>query len=89
MSKAEAAALLTAKNEGVILKSQIVQSVAQQENLSFNELTNYISSFTYDFGEKEEESLAEFIHYAYFHSVISDVPEILFFDFETNNPSQN
>ncbi|MCX6120612.1 MAG: hypothetical protein NTX44_03205 [Ignavibacteriales bacterium] len=89
LSKTEAQALLAAKNNGILLKSQIAQSVAQQQNLSVHELTGYISSFSYDFGEQEEESLAEFIHYAYFHGVIGDVPEILFFDVETSNPSQN
>ena len=80
LSKIEAQALLTAKDNGILLKSQIAQSAAHQQNLSLNELTNYISSFSYDFGEKEEESLAEFIQYAYFHGVIGDVPDILFFD---------
>jgi predicted solute-binding protein len=89
LSKTEAQALFTAKNSGVLLKSQIAQSVAQQQNLSLSELTSYLSLFSYDFGEKEEESLAEFIQYAYFHGVIGDVPEILFFDVETRNPSQN
>jgi predicted solute-binding protein len=89
LSETEAQALFTAKNDGILLKSQIAQSVAQQKNLPLTELTNYISSFSYDFGEKEEASLAEFIHYAYFHGVIGDVPEILFFDVETSNPSHN
>ena len=89
LSKAEAQALFMAKNSGVLLKSQIAQSVAQQQNLSLSELTSYLSLFSYDFSEKEEESLTEFIHYAYFHGVIGDVPEILFFDVETRNPSQN
>jgi chorismate dehydratase len=89
LSKAEAQALFMAKNSGVLLKSQIAQSVAQQQNLSLSELTSYLSLFSYDFSEKEEESLAEFIHYAYFLGVIGDVPEILFFDVEASNPSQN
>ncbi|MGD1044336.1 MAG: MqnA/MqnD/SBP family protein [Bacteroidota bacterium] len=89
LSKMEAQALFAAKNNGVLLKSQIAQSVAQKQNLSLSELTGYLSSFSYDFSEKEEESLAEFIHYAYFHGVIGDVPEIIFFDVETSNPSQN
>jgi predicted solute-binding protein len=89
LSKTEAQALLTAKHAGVLLKSQIAQSMAQQRNYSLHELTEYISSFSYDFGEKEEESLVEFIHYAYFHGVIGDVPEIQFFDLESGSPSQN
>jgi predicted solute-binding protein len=89
LSKTEAQALFTAKYNGILLKSQIAQSVARQKNLSLTDLTDYISSFSYDFSEKEEASLAEFIHYAYFHGVIGDVPEILFFDVETSNPSHN
>ena len=89
LSKTEAQALLTAKNNGILLKSQIAQSVALQHNLSIDELTNYVSSFSYDFGEKEEESLSEFIQYAYFHGVVGDVPEINFFDFEATDLSQN
>jgi chorismate dehydratase len=87
--KTEFHALASAKQNGVLLKSQIAQSVAQQKSLSLNDLTQYISSFSYDFSEKEEESIAEFIHYAYFHGVLGDVPEIVFFDVDTNNPSQN
>ena len=89
LSKTEAQALLTAKTNGILLKSQITQGVAQQRNLSLHDLTGYISSFVYDFGEKEEESLTEFIHYAYFHGVIGDVPDINFFDVEAGSPSQN
>jgi predicted solute-binding protein len=89
LSKTEAQTLLTAKTNGMLLKSQIAQSTAQQRNLSLHDLTGYISSFLYDFGEKEEESLTEFIHYAYFHGVIGDVPDINFFDVETGSPSQN
>jgi chorismate dehydratase len=89
LSKTETQALLTAKTNGILLKSQIAQSAAQQRNLSLNELTSYVSSFSYDFGEKEEESLAEFIQYAYFHGIIGDVPEVIFFDINTSNPSQN
>jgi chorismate dehydratase len=89
LSEIEAQALLTAKKEGVSLKSHIAQSVAQQQNLSLQELTEYLSSFTYDFGEQEEESIAEFIQYAYFHGMIGDVPEINFFELSANTPSKN
>jgi chorismate dehydratase len=89
LSTTEVQALVTAKNNGILLKSQIAQSIAQQKNLSMTDITEYIASFSYDFNEKEDASVAEFIHYAFFHGVISDVPEILFFDVETNNPSHN
>jgi predicted solute-binding protein len=80
MSEEEANALLTAKKNGILLKEQIAQGTAQQQNLPLNEVSQYISSFSYNLGEHEEESLAEFMHYAYYHGVIGDVPEIQFFD---------
>ena len=85
----EACALLKAKKEGVALKTQIAQSEAQKQNLSLDEMTQYISSFSYNFGEREEESLSEYMHYAYFLGAIGDVPEILFFDVESDDPSRN
>jgi len=89
MTEREAEALFTAKNNGVLLQLQIAQEVARQQNLSIEETTRYFSSFSYDLGEQEEESLAEFIQYAYFHTVIGDVPEIRYFDLESEKPSRN
>ncbi|MGD0590938.1 MAG: MqnA/MqnD/SBP family protein [Bacteroidota bacterium] len=89
MTEQEANALLTAKNNGVLLQLQIAQEVAQQQNLPVGEITQYFSSFSYDLGEREEESLAEFIQYAYYHTVIGDMPEIRFFDVSSNLSSQN
>jgi predicted solute-binding protein len=85
----EAKALYAAKAGGMLLKTQIVQTNARQHNLSFDEMTEYSSAFSYDFGEKEEESLAEFIQYAYFHGIIGDVPEIRYFDVSPMDSSQN
>jgi predicted solute-binding protein len=85
MTEDEANALLRAKKEGVPLKNQIAQGVAQQQNLPLSDTTQFISSFSYDLGEREEESLAEYMHYAYYHGVIGDVPEIRFFDVGDRN----
>jgi Predicted periplasmic solute-binding protein len=89
MTEQEAKVLLTAKNNGVILQLQIAQEAARQRNLPIEETTKYLSSFSYDLGEREEESLAEFIQYAYYHTVIGDVPEIRYFDLESEKPSRN
>jgi predicted solute-binding protein len=89
MTEQEADALFSAKKSGVLLKEQIAQGFAQQQNYSSGDITRYFSSFTYDLHEREEESLAEFIHYAYYHSVLGDVPEVRFFDLASNLPPQN
>lgn len=85
----EAKALTMAKENGVRLKPQIAQTVARQQNLSLDEMTQYFSYFSYDLGEREEEGLAEYIKYAYYYNVISDVPDIRFFDIESGNLSTN
>jgi predicted solute-binding protein len=85
----EAKALYTAKTSGLLLETQIFQSIAHQHTISSDHMREYALSFSYEFGQKEEESLAEYIQYAYFHGVIGDVPEIRFFDFNPADPSQN
>jgi len=89
MLEIEAKALLEAKNNGVNLQMHIAQEIARERNLPIGGMTQYLSSFSYDLGEREEESLAEFIQYAYYHTVIGDVPEIQYFDFESKGSSQN
>jgi predicted solute-binding protein len=89
LSEEEAHALLTAKKDGLLLKKQIAQTIAQQRNLPFDTMIQYLSSFSYDFGEREVESIAEFIQYAYYHGVIGDVPEIRFFDIKSEDSSRN
>ncbi|MBN1396999.1 MAG: hypothetical protein JXA06_03105 [Bacteroidetes bacterium] len=82
MTEEEAKALLAAKKNGVSLQMHIAQEIAREHNLPIREMTQFLSSFSYDLGEKEEESISEFIKYAYYHTVIGDVPEIRFFDVE-------
>ncbi len=87
MTEIEAKAMLTAKSNGVNLQMHIAQEIARQQNLSIGEMTQYLSSFSYDLGEREEEALAEFIQYSYYHTVIGDVPEIRYFDVESKGSS--
>jgi chorismate dehydratase len=83
LTEEEARALLSAKADGARLRTQIAQAVAQQNNLSMDRMEKYISSFSYDFGQREEESLSEFIELAYYHGVIGDIPDIRFFNLQT------
>jgi predicted solute-binding protein len=86
MQGEEAQALSAAKRNGILIRSQIAQDIARQRSLPLEEVNRYVSAFSYDFGEREEESLSEFMHYAYYHGVIGDVPEIRFFDIEPKAP---
>ncbi len=89
MTEEEAKALLAAKKNGVSLQMHIAQEIARERNLPMREMTQYLSSFSYDLGEREEESIEEFIKYAYYHTVIGDVPEIRFFDVEEDKTPQS
>jgi chorismate dehydratase len=83
LTQEEARALHVAKRNGVNLRTQIADAFARQNNLSVERMEKYISSFSYDFGEREEKGLAEFIELAYYHGVIGDIPEIRFFDLQS------
>ncbi len=89
LSEQEAEALISAKKNGILQHKLIAQQVTKQQNSSVEDITQYLSSFSYNLGEREEESLVEFIHYAYYHTVLGDVPEIRYFDLQSKNPSSN
>ncbi|MBM4159717.1 MAG: hypothetical protein FJ217_01320 [Ignavibacteria bacterium] len=79
-SEALVPALLRAKQKGIDHLLQIAEDLAQQQNLSVERTTEYLSSFSYGFGRDEQEGLSEFIRYAYYHGFLPDVPEINFFE---------
>lgn len=91
----EAAALVRAKKQGVMLQKQIAEAYAQKQNLSLVAAREYLQAFSYDLGQKEEDSIEEFFHYAFYHGAIGDVPELCYFDLDlsaaadTPNPSIN
>jgi predicted solute-binding protein len=89
MTGIEAKALADAKKTGIPLLNQVSHAFAQQNKLSLDETARYMASFSYDLGKPEEESLAEYMHYAYYHGVIGDVPDIRFFDLNSVDQSQN
>ena len=82
LSEQEAAALVEAHAHGKQLRTQIAQTVAQQTNRPLEEISTYIDAFTYTLDQRAEESIEEFIQYAYYHGVIGDVPELQYFDLQ-------
>jgi chorismate dehydratase len=85
----EARSLLSAKKDGIQLRSKIAQALALQGGRSSQEVMNYLSTFSYELTNLEEESLQEFFHYAYFYGVLNDIPEVTFFDLETSSQQNN
>jgi predicted solute-binding protein len=72
--------LLRSKDRGVAHLGQIADMLAAEKNLSRQFVLQYLSNFSYDFGELEHESMIEFMKYAYFHGILPDVPGLRFFE---------
>jgi len=82
--------LLRSKERGLTHLDQIADTIAVERNLSRQFASQYLSTFSYEFGELEQESMTEFMKYAYFHSILPDVPDLSFFDVgPTQLPSIN
>ena len=75
-------ALLRSKDQGVTHVDQIAEMLAAEKNLSRQFASQYLSKFSYEFGELEQESMTEFMKYAYFHGILPDVPDLSFFEVE-------
>lgn len=72
--------LIEAKDRGLEALDSIAEEMSVRQNRSSEECREYLASFTFSFGQEVSDSLAEYIQYAYLHTVISDAPEAQFFD---------
>jgi len=72
--------LLRSKNQGITHLDQIADSLATERNLSRQFASQYLSTFSYEFGDLEHESMTEFMKYAYFHGILPDVPDLNFYE---------
>ena len=72
--------LLRSKEQGVTHLDQIAIMLAAENNLSRQFAAQYLSTFSYELGELEQESMTEFMKYAYFHGILPDVPDLSFFE---------
>lgn len=82
--------LASLSRNGVRHFADIAGQLARKYPVSPEEVTEYLTTFSYTLGKQEEESLAEFIQYAYFHGVLPDAPDLNFFDLTSHStPSLN
>ncbi len=72
-------AFFQAKKKGVSALGVRAVHGAPAYGLSTESCLQYLSSFRYELGSEEEESLSEFFRYAFFHGVIGDVPDMNLF----------
>lgn len=72
-------AFLESKRKGTAALGQIAVNEAPKYGIPTEGCLRYLSSFLYDLGPAEEESLSEFLRYAFFHGALGDVADLNFF----------
>lgn len=77
--------LIKARDLGTSAIDRIARDVARQTGLPAEECRKYFDSFSYDFDKAQVESISEYIQFAYYHGILSDVPEIKFFEAPKTN----
>lgn len=68
--------LISSQQAGRIEIKTIANELAQERNLSADDVYQFLSHFSYKFDEQERESLDAFFQMAFFHGLMGDVPEI-------------
>jgi chorismate dehydratase len=74
--------LVQAREQGVSHLGDIADALAAEYKLAKPASLEYLSRFSYDLGNAEQDALTEFMKYAYYHGVLPDVPDLNYFDIE-------
>ena len=85
----EARALVDAKGRGVSMIDDLARDLAATGRFSTDETRSYLHSFSYEFGDQEEQALDEFMRYAFFHGALPDVPDIQYFEIDSPSAGRN
>jgi len=80
-------ALVQAKRKGLTLLDAIAEDSALELKLSRDVCKAYLSAFSYELNDAEQEGISEFLRYAYYHGVIGDIPELNFFEVPAIDPA--
>jgi predicted solute-binding protein len=72
--------LIRAKREGVASLDLIATRIGRQRNIPHEQMREYLHAFSYTLGEAEEESITEFIRFAFYHGILPDAPDLNYFD---------
>jgi len=77
--------LIHSRQKGLGVLDRIAEDAALQLNISREMSKAYLSAFSYELGELEQESISEFLRYSFFHGVIGDIPDLNFFELSPVN----
>lgn len=80
LTKADVARIQLACENGIKSLEKIVRTeTAKQSRHSAETLKQYLEAFSFTFTDEEEESVKEFLHYAYYHGMLPDVADLHFY----------
>lgn len=90
MTKNDVGSIQNACDHGRNSLSEIAQSASTKLATRYSPaaLRQYLESFSFTFTDEEQESLAEFLRYAYYHGVLPDVAEVNFYPLEGEDEGQ-
>jgi chorismate dehydratase len=89
LEKGDITLIQKACRDGLQSMDEIARAVATTETTSPDSMKAYLRSFSYTFGEEEQEAVTEFLRYAYYHGVLPDIADLTFYsdqDDETSEP---
>ena len=72
--------LLEARRDGVAAFSPLAAKVSATRDFpgfGQEDLLDYLERFSYDFPEEAVDGIKEFHHYAYYHGILQDIPEVV------------
>ncbi|MBF8294968.1 MAG: mqnA [Bacteroidetes bacterium] len=72
--------LLLAKEHGVSHLAEIAEVISTEHHVTREFSKQYLSGFSYGLAEEEQQGFAEFVRYAYYHGILPDVPDLIFFE---------
>jgi len=82
--------LIRCKGQGTSHLKAIASEISKERSLSASMCENYLRTFSYELQEKEQESLGEFMQFAYYYGILPDVPDLNFYDVASPpSPSSN
>jgi predicted solute-binding protein len=78
--------IIDARSEGTTALRTVAEHSAHSYRLSVDAAEQFLSSFSFQLGQEQLDSLQEYISYAFYFGVLPDIPEINFYDVGAPSP---
>lgn len=78
VTEALVAALTDARAAGQSNLDMIAEAVSRTSGSPPDQITSYLSDFSYELDDAVQDGISEFFRYAYYHGVLGDIPDLKF-----------